>query len=689
MPAPAKISQSTGSKAPMVIGLYGVPGCGKSYLLSLLKADSELGQEAFTFYEGSAIIDLLIPNGGLDAFKRMNMYDKTHWREQAISHIRDECAASGKIGLVAGHFMFWEDEAEGAEERVWTDRDAGVFTHIIYLAVPFAEVARRRASDSNRRRAAVLEEHIGKWQEAEREGLRTICLEKKILFTLAPPLAVSSLIRALVQRKTEDYNFSCAHATLDGIVAGFRDDKMRRDAMLVFDGDKTLVAEDTGKIFWEIAMAEADVDTASLAGKGDPMKQLFSSPFGYSYDAFLQAAFIYEALDAAKFDSYCAQAAASVHIHPELISLLKSAAERRVGAVIITCGLRLLWEKILHAVGLSQWVKVVGAGRIQDERAVVVTARVKRELVMRLRDVHETCVCAFGDSRLDLPMLKEAERAVVVVGQEHARSRSMEAVLRDAIVNDGLRAEQWLLPSCATPRLDIQQLPLFEFGSGPTFIDSLAHLFALRRRVLHATDEHATKLLMTPMRDARLSGPPLQDAHSSAGWYLATTFLPKLVGGLEEIEVPHVQGHKTTGHRLRNEKKTVIVALMRGGEPMAVGVYRAMPLAMFVHAKKPEELTIEHVEGRESILLVDSVVNSGQSVDEFVTHIRKNLDSTVRIVVIAGVIQAQSLADGILGDILTRDDNVGVVALRVSENKYTGKGTTDTGNRLFNSTHLD
>ncbi|KAJ6460237.1 uracil phosphoribosyltransferase-domain-containing protein [Mycena sanguinolenta] len=688
MPPAAHISQFARRKAHIVIGVYGVPGCGKSHLLCLLKADSELGQDAFTFYEGSAIIDL-IPNGGLDAFKRMNMHDKTHWREQAISHIHAECAASGKIALVAGHFVFWEDEAEEAGERVWTGRDVAVFTHIIYLAVPFAEIARRRASDSNRRRAAVSEEHIGRWQEAEREGLRTICLQEKIFFAVVPPLAVSALIRALVQRKTEAYNFSCANDRLDKIVAEFRGDGMRQDAMLVFDGDKTLVAEDTGKTFWEIAMADAEVDTASLAGKGDPMKQLFSSPFGYSYDAFLQAAFIYEALDAAKFDSYCAQAAASVHIHPELISLLESAAERRVGAVITTCGLRLLWEKILHAAGLSQWVQVIGAGRIQDERAGVVTAGVKRELVMRLRDVHETSVCAFGDSCLDLPMLKEAERAVVVVGEEHARSRSMKAALRDAIVDDGLRAEQWLLPSYATPRLDIHQLPLFEFGSGLTFIDALVRLFAIRRRALHATDEHAAKLLMTPMRDARLSGPALQEAHSNAGWYLATTFLPKLVGGLEEIEVPHVQGHKTTGHRLRNEKKTAIVALMRGGEPMAAGVYRAMPLAMFVHAKKPEELTIEHAEGRQSILLVDSVVNSGKSVDEFVTHIRQKLDSTVRIVVVAGVIQAQSLADGILGDILARDNDVGVVALRVSGNKYTGKGTTDTGNRLFNSTHLD
>jgi hypothetical protein len=46
-------------------------------------------------------------------------------------------------------------------------------------------------------------------------------------------------------------------------------------------------------------------------------------------------------------------------------------------------------------------------------------------------------------------------------------------------------------------------------------------------------------------------------------------------------------------------------------------------------------------------VLVDSVVNSEKSVEEFVQHIRA-LDSTIRIVVIAGVIQAQSLSDGIL-----------------------------------------
>ncbi|KAF8143822.1 uracil phosphoribosyltransferase-domain-containing protein [Mycena galopus ATCC 62051] len=678
IPTQSARSPGPGTTKPTVIGLYGVSGCGKSYLLDHLKADTQLGQHDFAFYEGSAIIDALVPSG-LDAFKRMSAHDKTRWREKAIAYIADACAASGKIGLVAGHFLFWDDESEEAGHRVWTERDAAVFTHILYLNVPPHDVVERRANDRHRHRSAVSQDHIRKWQGEECEQLRRICLQKKIIFTAAPPLAgaVSALIRA-IQRNTEAYSLSCAQTRLDDVVSGFRAAKMKRDTMLVFDGDKTLIAEDTGQLFWEIAVADTP-----LTGD-DPLKTLFSSPFGYSYKAFLQAAFIYEAVDKEKFYNYCAQAASAATIHPEILSLLKEAAERRIGAVILTCGVRLIWETILHAAGLSQAVKVIGGGRIQDQ--LVITSRTKRALVMRLRDVHDIYVCAFGDSTLDLPMLKEAEQAIVVVGEEPTRSRSMDAALLDAIVHDGLQAHQWLLPSNATPRLDTDLLPLFDIGSN--FIDSIVRLFGLRR-VLHATEEHAAKLLMAPMRDARLSGPALQEAHGSVGWYLATAFLPKLVG-LEEVPIPHVQGNQTTGHRLRHEKKTAIVALMRGGEPMALGVYKALPLAMFVHAKKPEELTKAHLEGRETVVLVDSVVNSGKSVEEFVQHIRRALDlTTIRIVVVAGVIQAQSLSDGILGNILARDDSVGFVALRLSENKYTGKGTTDTGNRLFNSTHLD
>ncbi|CAG8380861.1 unnamed protein product, partial [Penicillium salamii] len=197
----------------------------------------------------------------------------------------------------------------------------------------------------------------------------------------------------------------------------------------------------------------------------------------------------------------------------------------------------------------------------------------------------------------------------------------------------------------------------------------------------------AAKLLMTPMRDAAIAGPALRDAHSLVGWYLAVEFCTQILG-TETYHIPHVQGHQTDGFRILHEKDTLIVPLMRGGEPMALGVSRALPLAMFLHAKIPAEIQRTHLQDRVTILLVDSVVNTGHSILEFVRHIRQ-LNSSIRIIVIAGVIQEKSVSTGMIAQELSRFRRLSFVALRLSKNQFTGKGPTDTGHRLFNSVLLD
>ena len=128
---------------------------------------------------------------------------------------------------------------------------------------------------------------------------------------------------------------------------------------------------------------------------------------------------------------------------------------------------------------------------------------------------------------------------------------------------------------------------------------------------------------------------------------------------------------------------------MRGGDPIARGVFRAFPDAMYHHAKTPEQVGAEHVAGRSAIILADWVINTGKGMLEFVKHIRENLSWQGRIVMVAGVVQAEVICpDGEFAKELAGMGDVSLVALRVSENKYTGTGGTDTGHRLFNSTHL-
>jgi hypoxanthine phosphoribosyltransferase len=80
---------------------------------------------------------------------------------------------------------------------------------------------------------------------------------------------------------------------------------------------------------------------------------------------------------------------------------------------------------------------------------------------------------------------------------------------------------------------------------------------------------------------------------------------------------------------------------------MALGVTEAFPSAMFVQAKRPEDIELHHLLQQRTVLLVDSVVNSGKTVVDFVQHIH-SLHTTIHIVVLASVVQAQSVSEGSL-----------------------------------------
>ncbi|KAK5110238.1 hypothetical protein LTR85_001308 [Meristemomyces frigidus] len=278
-------------------------------------------------------------------------------------------------------------------------------------------------------------------------------------------------------------------------------------------------------------------------------------------------------------------------------------------------------------------------------------------------------------------MPSKADRAIVVVGQVNDRSKSMDEGLMQAIDIHGLRASQVLLSCTAPPRLDSTRLPVIQLAE-------LASPLCGRLRVFHATDRTAAKLLMTPTRDATIAGPALRTAHRNVGWYLATEFVTDIVG-LETCTIQQVQSKNTEGHRLLHEAKTTIVALMRGGELMAFGVNDAFPLARLVHARQAADIKLDRdLRGMSTVILVDPVVNSGKTVVDFVRHVHR-LHADIRIIVVAGVVQADSVRDkGSLSKGLAGHGEVSLIALRLSENKYTGTGVIDTGNRLFNSTHL-
>ncbi|MCJ1437912.1 hypothetical protein MMC27_007299 [Xylographa pallens] len=672
--------RSASDEKPVVVGLYGVPGSGKTFLLDQLK--QELGQTHFAFYEGSRMIDSVVP-GGLAAFQNMEEQEKAHWRRRAIDTIGKSSADSGQVAVVTGHFLFWSEE-QAAGSPVHTPNDFEVFTHILYLDIPAEVVEQRCLDDTERSRPLTSASFLRRWQQEEKAQLRHLCRCHGVLFMLVSPTPtlldrVSMLLHDF-RDQTEKHNLFQAERRLDDIVGA---SQSQLKTMLVLDADKTLAAADTGALFWQ-RVSNLHPSKYELS----TLKALFGSPLGYSYTAFRQAVLLYEeSASDQEFDAICQDVASTVSMYPEFVSLLQMVAEQKhVGAVVVTCGLRRVWDKVLEREGLSKNVKVVGGGRIAD--GFVISGSVKGALVDRLHDVHDMYVWAFGDSRLDLDMLLKADQPIIVVGEEQTRSKTMDAALTNAIDNnDGFRARQVVLPINASPRLDITKLPIVNLTK-PEFVNSLLggrHTHD-GLQVLCATEKSAAKLLAAPMRNAAIAGPDLREAHRRVGRYLALEFLADVLG-LEQPPIQHVLGHQTRGYQLFHEQQTTIVALMRGGEPMAFGVSDTLPLAMFVHAGDADDIKLHHLEGQLTVILVDSVVNTGKTVVEFVQHIRK-LHATIRIVVVAGVVQAQCVSGGSLNRTLADYPQIHLIALRLSDTKFTGSGNTDTGNRLFNTTRL-
>ena len=667
---------------PTVVGLYGVPGCGKTHLLKQLK--QVLDKNNFAFYDGSEIIKSLVP-GGLDAFKSFGGDQQTHWRQQAIDKIGKECIESGKTGVVAGHFMFWgEKDIQG--RPIYTKNDVETYTHILYLDTPAETIADRRLHDTERKRPFTSEAHLLKWQCTEMTLLRRLCLKHGILFSSvrSNQTLQDKVLKLLLEfrNSSEALNLSCGERRLDEIVASSRG---RITTMVVLDADRTLTPEDTGRLYWKIVSKVRSLDDGE-----DPLKTIFKY-LGYSYNGFRQAMLLYEETASdQEFDAFCQEVASLVPMHPEFLSLLQLVEDQKhIGAIVVTSGLRLIWEKVLAREGLSDSVSVVGGGRIAD--GFVVTADVKGALTARLRNTHQMYVWAFGDSPLDVKMLCAADQAFVVVIEESKRSSGMDNALTNAIQvkGHGLQARQVLLPNNVLPRLDTDQLPVVKLTDSE-FVKSLLgdKYNSSGLQVICASDKNpsAAKLLATPMRHAAIAGPELRRAHRRVGHYLAIEYMSNVIG-LEASPVTHVLGHPTDGSQLFHEKQTTIVALMRGGEPMALGVNEAFPLAMFVHASNADDVKLHHLEGQVTVVLVDSVINTGKCIIEFVQRVRK-LHATIRIVVVAGVVQAQCVRGGSLEQALADQAKLHLIALRTSETKFTGSGTTDTGNRLFNTTHL-
>lgn len=186
------------------------------------------------------------------------------------------------------------------------------------------------------------------------------------------------------------------------------------------------------------------------------------------------------------------------------------------------------------------------------------------------------------------------------------------------------------------------------------------------------TKKKAAQILATQSRRSDISSLELCNIHFEMGKYLGYEILEEF--DLVETQIQHVQGIRT-GVKLKDENDIIIFPLMRAGLYAAEGVRSVIKESQFAPYNKEEEekLNLEN----KTIILVDSVINTGKSILKIIESLYKN--PIKRIIIVTLILQKDAMK------VFEEYKNISLYALRISQNKYTGKGGTDTGNRLFNT----
>jgi phosphoserine phosphatase len=282
----------------------------------------------------------------------------------------------------------------------------------------------------------------------ERDGLRSDCMKHGVPFVelkfvagedrLARVLRVISSFR----EHTAEYNAVQLQSALSSALLNSTATASETYAVLLVDGDKTLCANDTAEGLWQL------LDPASLDNTF-PVKQTFKSMGGYSYSSSAQVNLLYETLPEAQFDAACTAVAATVVLHPQWLDFLNSVQtvqyfREHVAVVVITAGVRRVWQKVLAMHGL-QHIAVIGGSRISD--ALIIDDSAKQIVVEYTKQLFAdttaaanssqsaVSVWAFGDSPVDMPMLTAADRGFVIVGDAQHRSTTMDTALSSYVAS--------------------------------------------------------------------------------------------------------------------------------------------------------------------------------------------------------------------------------------------------------------
>lgn len=232
----------------IVVGVYGIQGVGKTYLLKMIAQE----RIEWSYVDGSELIRdaLRKKDMNMDDFRMMSSLEKAVVRKKAIESVKKK---SG-LTLIAGHCSFPSDEVDidGSVQfnDVFTHADGATYDLIIYLEKPIDHVLDQIKNDKHRVRGTYTKDTLQRWVEHEKMVLKTNCREHGIEyreFNFGEAGDHQKLISLIVDEVIVPACKRANQLSELNLVDSVKRTIPAADVYLLIDGDGTLCAQDSGK----------------------------------------------------------------------------------------------------------------------------------------------------------------------------------------------------------------------------------------------------------------------------------------------------------------------------------------------------------------------------------------------------------------------------------------------------------
>lgn len=288
-----------------------------------------------------------------------------------IKNLNDEMIISD------GHFSFLDDV-------VFTEEDGELYDVFLYLyCAPDVLLDRYRISEKNKKYASLSEELINQWQQFEIESLRREChIRQKDFYVISDNGNCCKIEEFLEEIKAGYSSISVAMSIVDTITKIFTDPL----ELYVVDGDKTLIEQDSFR--------------ECCGGK----TTLFDGNFYSGYQSWLFS----NEYDISKFTEGKIK---DIKINEYVWEQIKTKPY-----IVLSSGITEIWSCIGTQKGISNIISDVHISA--DTKYFVVKELQKKGYVVN----------AYGDSKIDIYMLREAKTGSLCIGERISRSLKNEKI---------------------------------------------------------------------------------------------------------------------------------------------------------------------------------------------------------------------------------------------------------------------